>query len=115
MGWTFNTRPQSKQQIVQELLGGGCLPAETEVVKHSLRGNNLWILLDWKPENKKIIWLFRLEKDRANCWGWKGMVESEGPYYFDCPVSWFKLAPEPDGFNRDIGGQTWRELCRERR
>ena len=111
MGTTWNTRTQTKQQFVHELIMS--FSGRTLVLAHSVRGNNLWVLL--KPQDKDpLIGLFKMSSERG-CWGYKDMAEADGPFYYDCPLTYLDRAPEPNGFNlnhRD-SGRTWRDFVRD--
>lgn len=114
MGWLYNTRPQSKQDFVKELLQRNFNPNyDVHLLEHSLRGNQLWTLVQPGKEDPVIV-LYLLACDKG-CWGYKDMDESMGPYYYDCPISWFDRAPEPRGW-RSHGdtGRGWRDIVRER-
>lgn len=112
MGWLYNTYPQSKQDFVKELLQRNFNPNYVRLLKHSLRGNQLWTLIQ-PVKGDPVIVLFLLGRDDG-CWGYKDMDESMGPYYYDCPIGWFDLAPEPEGWkNHNDTGRSWRDLVRE--
>ncbi len=110
MGTTWNTYRQSKSEFVNELLSKF---SPGQVVKSSVRGNSLWVLIE-RSSQTKIIGLF-LMYCQDGCWGYKDMAEADGPMYYDCPLSFLDAAPEPDGFNmnhRD-SGRTWRAFVRD--
>lgn len=117
MGWLFETYPSSKSDYIDRILKRNFAPANPDasctLLDHSLRGNNLWLLV--KPSVlQPFIALFRLER-HDGCWGYKDMCESSGPYYYDCPLKFLDQAPEPQGFNRDHAdsGRSWRGFVRE--
>lgn len=112
MGWTYNTRPQSKAAYVDELLREYTSPST--LLKHSLRGSRLWVLIrrgDRAPE----IGLLLLHS-MGGYWGHKGMGEADGPFYYDCPLSFLNAAPEPDCLasrNHLDSGRGWRSFVQE--
>ena len=119
MGYTFPHHTKTKQLLVEELLGRYFDPAGTTILDHSVRGNNLWVLIDWHGRDNKMIWLFRMEKtvprlkgEKAT-WGYKEMIEADGPLYYDCPKKFFKQAPEPTNAppNHMGTGYTWRQVA----
>lgn len=82
------------------------------VLAHSVRGNNLWLLI--KPgDNEPIIGLAILYC-QDGCWGYRDMAEADSPYRYDCPLSYLDRAPEPNGFNKNHrdSGKTWRDHVR---
>lgn len=111
MGTLWNTYRQSKSEFVNELLAKF---EPGKLLKHSVRGNNLWVLIKHPINDTTIIGLF-LMSSQDGCWGYKDMAESDGPFYYDCPLSFLDAAPEPDGFNLNHGGsgRTWRDFVRD--
>jgi hypothetical protein len=111
MGTTWNTRPQTKEQFVHEIVTS--FGNKTLLLAMYLRGNNFWVLI--KPEEgDNEIGLFRLYS-KDGCWGYKDMSESCGPLYYDCPLSFLDRAPEPNGFNKNLldSGRSWRDFVRD--
>lgn len=104
MGWSFipNT---TRQSIIDKLVRfeenehGVC-----ETLRHSLRGNVLWSIVSWTDKKtgitRKIITCHLLAKD-GNDWGYKSLDEAMGPFYYSCPVSYFKEVP--------VANQEWRD------
>lgn len=126
MGWLFgwNTR----KELADHLISGNGV----HTIKHCFKGNNLWAVqeythseLDWdgKPNPKagqtaRFIALY-LIKGRDICnkrtgrydpdgWGYKDMDESAGPYYFNCPLAYLDMVPDPGGHATE-----WRAKVRE--
>lgn len=99
MGYTFNVRPQSKAAFVNECI------AELryhyhKVIDHSVRGGELWIILQRKEDQDPIIVVYVLVK-QDGCWGYRGIAEAEHPYYFDCPLKFLAKVP--------VQNPQWRE------
>lgn len=126
MGWLFgwNTR----KELADHLISGNGV----HTIKHCFKGNNLWAVqeythndVDWegKPNPKagqtvRFIALYLIRgRDRCNPrtgrydpdgWGYKDMDESAGPYYFNCPLSYLDMVPDPGGYATE-----WRAKVRE--
>ena len=110
MGWLYNTHPPSTDSFVKEILHGF---NKTLLLAHSLRGNHLWVLAQ-NPGQDPFIGLFLLARNEG-CWGYKDLAESDGPYAYDCPLSYLDRAPEPEGCCRDHtgSGRSWRDYVRD--
>jgi hypothetical protein len=106
MGWTFNTRRQNKAEFVAEMRAAKLTPGYA-ILRDALVGNNLWQLVQ-HPQGFKYVSLIRMEQD-AGCWGYKGLDETVGPNYYDCPLSLLDAADEP----RSDWAKTFREKVRE--
>lgn len=112
MGWTFSTRPTTKQQFVKSLLADYANSSQ-QILDSSLRGSQLWVLA--RSGNKPPFICLFLLRCQDGCWGYKDMDESMGPYYYNCPVTFLDRAPEPQGSNLDHqgSGRSWRSFVRE--
>ena len=107
MGWDF-TCGATKESLVAELLqpwedrlvgfGNRC-QYKVRTLKHSLRGNCLWRIVEVTKEGKTtlVITLDLLKKSREG-WGYKGMDESCGPCYYNCPLGFLKEVPCPNQY-----------------
>jgi len=112
MGWMVGW--ESKDELVQHLLrqqGGNC-----DVVKHSLVGNNLWMLMQRKVDGLKFVLLCKLAFHRGSgggdrdAWGYKDIDESCGPCEVNCPLYLINEAsPVPEGLKY---AAEWRESVR---
>lgn len=106
MGWLIGYT-QDKKTFVQEMLGKG---SETCVFnEHSLKGNRLWVRASNPALGTSFILLFLLRKDRGYGWGYKGIDETVGPYYFDCPLGMLDRCTAP--YNDTA--TAWRAKVRE--
>lgn len=88
MGWLIGW--SSKKALVEHLTSD--LSENNELIRHSVVGNNLWMLMLYKPSQEKFIALCLLKYVRGggprnNDWGYKDMDETAHPYYYDCPVT----------------------------
>lgn len=93
MGWTFSYNWQQKKDIVEHCLDFG---ENYKVLKHSVKGNHLWVLAQHIKDNKPgvmFIALFLLSKSQGE-WGYKDLDDTCGPYYYDCPISYVKAVKE---------------------
>lgn len=107
MGWLFSE--QSRNALIHER----CAPwknehVESNVIKHSLRGNCLWKVIEHKllPDGKveRFIALDLIQVHGREA-GYKDMDESMGPYYYSCPLSYLELVPE-------VTNEEWRKGVR---
>jgi hypothetical protein len=118
MGWTlhYNT---TKDELVADLtkpftaertIDG--VPVRVEAIKHTIRGNRLWIMrrrTDPDRGEVRYILLCLLQADRKNNgYGYKDMSEDMHPYYYDCPVTWLDDLTDPI----NDGSREWREQVR---
>lgn len=109
MGWTVGWG--SKRELVDHLIanakGSNC-----ELVKHSIVGNNLWMLLKLKDGGQKFVLLNKLQAYRRDIggyeWGYKDIDESCGPCEVNCPLGLIEEADEPRGYY----AADWREQVR---
>ena len=94
MGWTFGWR--TRGGLVAELLrlGDG-----QKLIDHEEVGDELWMVIELSG-GMKVIELCLLECHLGQ-WGYKAMGEFVHPFYYDCPVRFFKLAP--------VRCQEWRD------
>lgn len=110
MGWSFNMdRSQTKAEFVAEL-NRGFSPGYT-MIEHRVVGNHLWQLVAG-PNGKKFIALQLMSRGGGkppHGWGSKGMDESWGPYYFDCPLTLLDAADDTD----NESALAWRKKVRE--
>lgn len=111
MGWTFRCDPRFKKaDLVAELTSAAYLGAGWSVLAHSVRGNNLWTVIE-KPDGTRFIGLDLLragQRSEGEGWGHKDLCESMGPSECDCPLKFLDMAPVPDG---DYAAE-WRERVR---
>jgi len=101
MGWTFNTAPKPKATFVAECIAE--LNRYYNVIESSVRGDNLWMIVE-KFQEDPIILLYLLDK-QDGCWGYKSIAEVENPFYFSCPLSYLAKVP--------VKNQVWRDQVRE--
>lgn len=110
MGWLIGW--DSKASLVEHLLrqeGGNC-----DVLKHSLVGNNLWMLMRRKRDGLKFVVLAKLTGRRGGGpggrdWGYKSIDETMGPCETNCPLYLIDAADPPPDYGY---AAEWRARCR---
>jgi len=112
MGWDFGVG-YSKADVIKE----NTAPSENEKYKsitlaHSVRGNVLWSVREVTHKGgntpgkvERHILCDLLGKNDGD-WGYKGMDESMGPYYYSCPLPYLDMVPQ-------VADANWREKVRE--
>jgi len=114
MGWDFTPGLNDKNKFISDLIRSGKYgKIENKCLRYSLRGNHLWTIweiTDWETnEKRKIINLFLISHQRGDGWGYKGISESCGPFYYDCPITFFKTVPVP----QNAHALEWREKVKQ--
>ena len=100
MGWSFSPSYQKddKKRYIKDNLGGWeNNGTKVVVLKQTTKGNVVWSVeerTDGKGISRTIL-CDLLEFRKADGWGHKSLDEGMSPYYYSCPVSFFKLAPVP--------------------
>lgn len=113
MGWDFYCDKRfTKDVIVAEKITGRDLTCDgvaPKVLAHSLRGNNLWRVIE-KPDGERFIALDLLRSGgKDSGWGYKGLCETMGPCEVNCPLYMLDLVPEPKDSEFAAG---WRDRVR---
>jgi len=113
MGWTYRCDPSvGRDEIVKQLIAPGYWGSSFTVMRHSLVGNNLWMVVERvNPDGTthRFISLDLLASGRPEMgWGYKDLCESMGLFEVDCPLGFFDLVPEPPGEH----AEAWRERVR---
>ena len=103
MGWSFNPNDTGRKAHIESLtnqrhFSNGYVPITFRVV-----GNRVWQLVQ-RPDGTKFIALDLIAKERGGGWGYKGMDEDCGPYFFDCPTTLLDKADPPTTAN----AEAWR-------
>ena len=116
MGWTSSYQWQTKKQLVDHIIEPSFWGENYTVLKHSLRGNNLWILAEQRhPEKgtRKFIALFLLSYfAQDNGYAYKDMDETCGPCELNCPKN-FVLEAEKSGEGWNDYAIAWRKKVLE--
>lgn len=92
MGWTFPYHTYNRKTLIQERIT--TFKSEkfvVEVVRHCVRGNNLWKLMQVTRQDgsvERFIALDLMSKAGGETWGYKDLEDSCGPCYYNCPLSY---------------------------
>jgi hypothetical protein len=120
MGWLFGEH--SKESLIERCLRGDAHPTDYTAIAHSVVGNHLWTVFErdqGKPDHTeyngrtfprpaRLLTLHLLAySKRDDCWGYKDMDESMGPYEYDCPLKYLDMVPDPGGY-----ATGWRDKVR---
>lgn len=90
MGWLTHCG-YTKQMLVDHILDPSTYSEGVEVLDHSLRGNQLWVLA--RTPDGVVINLYLLGYDRScDGYGYKGISEGMGPLYYDVPQKFLNQA-----------------------
>lgn len=115
MGWLYGW--DTRKELAEHLISGNGI----KTLKHCFKGNNLWAVqevtkTDGTPVTFIALYLLR-GRDKCNPktgaydshgWGYKDMDESAGPYYYNCPLSYLDMVPDPGSYATE-----WRVKVRE--
>lgn len=108
MGWDFR-HGASKADVIKELTKPWERDGRTHrAIARAVRGNVLWTVNEHTDKTSgaatREIGCCLLRKERAYGWGYKGMCESMGPYYYTCPLLYLDMVP--------VANQDWRDEVR---
>jgi len=131
MGWDYCEAWPTKADMVKYLTGGegddrsGLFPTwPVKVLARCCKGETLWAVFEYTdripassyaPERKpgdRFLCLFLLGKTTIRgrvAWGYKDMGEESGPYYYNVPLEYLDMVPDPGGY-----ATAWREEVRKR-
>jgi len=124
MGWLTKLNITEKKDIIayitkpwnnkeHAIKDGSETYTKGRCLKQSCRGYTLWTIWGITKSNTEtdrvikehtVILCDLLRKDDG-AWGHKGMEETMGVYYYDCPISYLYEVPIPDNDN----ARKWRE------
>lgn len=110
MGWLFGH--YTRKSLVDHLLHGNGV----KTIKHCFKGNNLWAVQEGTKTDGTLIKFIALYLLRGSPkvttdpynWGYKDMDEGAGPYYYNCPLAYLDMVPDPGGHATE-----WRKQVRE--
>lgn len=94
MGWSFacDTCHDRKAQVA-DFKSDRFFSSGWKLIDSRVVGNHFWGLL--QNGDKKSIWLGLMQGGgKTMGWGYKGLGEECGPYYFDCPLPLLNQATE---------------------
>ena len=99
MGWSFGYGDSKEDVIADRTKTCENEHGIWKTIKYSVRGNVIYSVREVtnkkSGEVSRFIAVDLLGNPDRSGWGYKDLDESCGPYYFDCPVSYFKLAGPP--------------------
>lgn len=108
MGWLYCAN--TKDELIDRLTAKGRFPETTKIIARRVVGNNHWYVGEVEG-GKRFIGLDKMECNRSSeylKWGYKDMDESMGPYEYNVPLSFLKLAPYDEEFSGHHS-KVWRE------
>ena len=113
MGWLFSTTWPTRAIMRKHL----CADNGLKTIKSCWTGNNLWAVQEYTYDQGEkagqtvrfiALYLCRRRKNTRDGWGYKDMDESAGPSYYNCPISYLDMVPDPGGYATE-----WRAKVRE--
>ena len=108
MGWTFGYETDRKR-FIESITSKSHFSDGYTPLEHRVVGNHVWQLVLKNSTGDKFITLDLIAKQRGGGWGYKGLSESMGPCYYDCPLSLLEKATAPlDKYAAD-----WRDKVRK--
>lgn len=108
MGWLFEHHDSGRENFLKRLTDKTHFCEDYTPIKSRVVGNHVWQAIRHEPTGEVFIHLDLITKQRDGGWGYKGMSEHMGPYFYDCPLSLLKLCTEPSNEN----AKAWREKVR---
>lgn len=92
MGWDSSPSWRSKQDVIQSIVRD----YGSRVVKYAPTASGAWAIMRHHSESAPaFVILFLIENEGG--WAYKAISESEGPCYYDCPVSFLEETFPPPG------------------
>lgn len=111
MGWSFGNR--TRESVIDELAGEHAAQHGITTHRKTMVGNILWAVQSQPGYNNghKYISMAHIKHGGGlDGWGYKGAIESMGPYVFDCPLSYLDEVEMPAGCETSL---RWREMVRK--
>lgn len=113
MGWLFKTGTTRRGLVEERTTEWERNGVQHVCLAHCYRGNLfsggvLWTV--WErtgPDREPERWIGcdLLQYRKTDGWGYKGMDESVGPFYYSCPLGYLKKVPT-------VANEDWRVLVR---
>lgn len=107
MGWNASDNWKTREDALAEIRRDLQNDPNFKILQMQTTGNRLWYIAE-TPEGSRYIGLFLLKSMGTDGWACKGMSESAGPVYYDCPVTYLDKVPDPGGH-----ATAWRVRVRE--
>ncbi len=109
MGWSFNCVDRGRKAFIEDLTSKSHFSEDYTPLASRIVGNHVWQLVRQESIGRTFITLDMIAKERNGGWGYKGISEDMGPYYYDCPLALLDMAGEATTDN----GAEWRIKVRE--
>jgi hypothetical protein len=116
MGWTTCIGYDKERLLRDRLRDKSNGTTEWKVIAHSLRGNNLWYVVERTDHGdgyKKVYRYIALDligyDPHSKGWGYKDLCETMGPAEKNCPLKFLDMVPVPCDYGY---GHQWREEVR---
>ena len=113
MGWMFPYHTEERKTLIADRVKTfEDENVKSEVLRHCVRGNNLWKLMQvtykTNGEVQRYVALDMMAKSDG-VWGYKDLDDASGPCYYNCPLSYVEACTE-----LNVGYATkWRQSVRE--
>lgn len=95
MGYSFGWT--SKKELIEYLTRPWGEEETNTTIAHQCAGNVLWSVIERvntkTNQTERIIACALLKGFGRDDWGYKGMSESEHPYYYSCPLKYLDWVP----------------------
>lgn len=97
MGWLYQDDASfDRRALLAHLRSPHRLGSGVELIRSSAVGNHHWYVYRVHDTGRIGIGLDLMKPGGRDCgWGYKSLDESAGPYYYDCPLGYLEVAPEP--------------------
>ena len=94
MGWTSSTQWYNQSKMIEYLISEERTGPNLMCMAHQCKGNILWIVWQSTKERGGKSWIecTLIRKFGYEEYGYKDMEESMHPYYYNCPLSYLKMA-----------------------
>lgn len=103
MGWSVEWRERPRAEFIKSRLRGWdneC--AKAVLLAHSDKGNHLWKVYEITVkqgeragQTERFIAMDQIIKERGQGWGYKDQEEGDGLSFYDCPLKFLDMVPEP--------------------
>lgn len=102
MGSISSSAWRTKQDMVDYLQRSDRFISGCVIKKSSVVGNHHWYLIEYEGRTTielDVMSVFKRKGRSSNAeWGYSNMSEEHGPCEKDCPISFLKLASEPQSY-----------------
>lgn len=109
MGWLFEWHDRGRAEYLKRLTNKDHFATGYTPIACRAVSNRVWQAVRHETTGEVFIHLDLIAKQRNGGWGYKGMSEEAGPYYYDCPLSLLAMCTEP----KHEYSKEWREKVRK--